>query len=503
MEPTRMPQPADAPADGSDGFGHAVRTGLRWSFATQFAMRLASFASGIVVFRLLVPAEYGEFALALAVVSVLLSCNDLGQDMAVINWSGDDVDRAQRTAASLAMGFSIGLYGVCYAVAPVIADLAHRPPATGVIRLLGLLVLVDGYVATPRARLYKSIRQRHIGISEMVAVPVYVAVTVVLVALGAGATGPVVGTLVSGVVNAAVALTFYGQLPGFGFDRSYARRLLAFGVPASGTTVVEMALLNVDTLVVANRLGPTALGFYALAFNVSSWPSSVITQSVRKVAQPALTRLHAEKRLMTDRLRQAFSLLLNVLLPVCLVLGVLAQPLVHFLYSAKSLPAAPVLSWLAILGAIRVAMGFLLDVLIGMGRPRATFRAQLWWLVAAVPALILGAEWDGVHGAAMGNTIAAVVVAVPVYLWEARRAGLGPRTLLPDLRRPLVAAVLAGLAGWGVSQAVSQPLLALMAGSAAIALVYVPVAVPRSDLATVGDRLRRRGAVAHTAAGAG
>jgi PST family polysaccharide transporter len=206
---------------------------------------------------------------------------------------------------------------------------------------------------------------------------------------------------------------------------------------------------------------------------------------------------------MTDRLRQAFSLLLNVLLPVCLVLGVLAQPLVHFLYSAKSLPAAPVLSWLAVLGAIRVAMGFLLDVLIGMGRPRATFRAQLWWLVAAVPALILGAEWDGVHGAAMGNTIAAVVVAVPVYLWEARRAGLGPRTLLPDLRRPLVAAVLAGLAGWGLAEAVSQPLLALMAGSAAIALVYVPVAVPRSDLATVVDRLRRRGAVAHTAAGAG
>ncbi|MEA3217185.1 MAG: hypothetical protein QOJ19_3341, partial [Acidimicrobiia bacterium] len=66
-----------------------------------------------------------------------------------------------------------------------------------------------------------------------------------------------------------------------------------------------------------------------------------------------------------------------------------------------------------------------------------------------------------------------------------------------------VAAVLAGLAGWGVAEAVSQPLLALMAGSAAIALVYVPVAVPRSDLATVVDRLRRRGAVAHTAAGAG
>ena len=68
-----------------------VRAGLRWSFATQLSIRFVSFASGIAVFRLLDPADFGIYALALAVLNIALCVNDLGQELAVMGW-GDDVD---------------------------------------------------------------------------------------------------------------------------------------------------------------------------------------------------------------------------------------------------------------------------------------------------------------------------------------------------------------------------------------------------------------------------
>jgi PST family polysaccharide transporter len=485
------PAPAATTAHGdTDGLGQVVRSGLRWSLGTQLALRMFSFVAGIVVFRLLGPTDFGIYALALAVSNIALCVNDFGQDLAVLSW-GDDVDEVQGTATTLAIGTSLLVYLGCWALSPMIAASAGQPGATGVLRAASTLVVIDGLITVPRSRLYRTLAQRRVSVSELVAAPVNIGLSVGLALAWSGPWGPVVGTIAAALVNAAFTLRYAPVIPRPAFDLRHARRLARVGVPGAGTMTVEMALLNVDTLIVANRLGATALGFYALAFNISSWPSTVITNGVRKVSVAALNRLvHAGADWRTAFSR-SFSLLLSLLAPICLLLGTLAAPLVEFLYSAESTPAVAVLRWLVLLGGARVAMGFVIDLLLAHRRTDLTLRAELLWLVAAVPALWVGAEVDGIRGVAIGHVLAALAVAAPAFLYEAHRLGAPLRPVARDFVRPLLGIAVGCLVAWAMLGLFGIPLVQLVVVGPVIAIVYALVAVPRSQLAALAERARR------------
>ena len=360
-----------------DGLRAAVRSGLRWSFGTQLTLRALSFASGIVIFRLLDPADFGVYALALAVSNVMLCLNDLGQEIAVVAWSDDDED-IHRTATTVTIATSLLLFVACWLLAPLIAESAGRPSAAGVIRLMAGLVVIDGFITVPRGDPLPgdapAAGERHRARPQS---PRRIAISVTLAVLWPGPWAPVIGTFVGAVVNAVVTLHYAPAIPVPGFVPSHARRLLAFGVPGAGTTTLDMILLNVDTFIVANHLGVEALGFYALAFNVSSWPAMIITTSLRKVSVAAINQLIRLGGDWRGSFVRSMSMLIALLVPICLLLALLAEPLVELLYSAKSLPAAPILVWLVVLGGMRVVYGFVVDLLMAHGRTVATFRAEL------------------------------------------------------------------------------------------------------------------------------
>ena len=54
-----------------------------------------------------------------------------------------------------------------------------------------------------------------------------------------------------------------------------AKELIRISAPYSLAALVSAGLLNVDYLVIGHRLGTVAVGIYLIAFNVSSWPTTL------------------------------------------------------------------------------------------------------------------------------------------------------------------------------------------------------------------------------------
>ena len=82
------------------------------------------------------------------------------------------------------------------------------------------------------------------------------------------------GSLAGNVTATALVLVLAPARPLPGWRRDDAVALLRVGLPLAGTSLVLLATLNVDYVVVGRQLGTTALGLYLLAFNLSSWPST-------------------------------------------------------------------------------------------------------------------------------------------------------------------------------------------------------------------------------------
>ena len=125
-------------------------------------------------------------------------------------------------------------------------------------------------------------------------------VTLVLVLAGMGPMALAIARLVAQASATAVQFILSRTRPQFGFDRSIAGPALRFGLPLAGANLLSWALLNVDNIVIARAAGEVALGFYVLAFNVSSWPMTAIGTAIRSVSLAAFSRTTADRDVAGD-----------------------------------------------------------------------------------------------------------------------------------------------------------------------------------------------------------
>jgi hypothetical protein len=314
--------------------GSQVARGLRWSFAGTLVARIGSFALGLALARLLTPADFGVFAVASAAMAFVMHVNDVGLIAATVQWRGE-LEEMAPTAATMAMSFSVVVYGLMWFIAPVLASVAHTPDATGVIRLLTTVILVDGATAVRSAALMRTFRQDKLIVANVAGLVVNAAVAISLAAAGAGAYSFAAGLVASFVVTGILVFVFAGLPIRVGFDRPIAGRLMRFGLPLAGSLGVEVVLLNADYIIIGHTRGEVPLGYYLLAFNISTWALGVLSSAVRYVSVAGFSRLsEVDAETLSAGVRRTLPLLVTGVVPIAALTAALAGPLTVVLYGA-------------------------------------------------------------------------------------------------------------------------------------------------------------------------
>jgi O-antigen/teichoic acid export membrane protein len=434
---------------------------LGWSFANNTVARLGTLPLGIVLARLLGPHAFGTFAVALVALLAVLSFNDLGVSLAIVRWEGAP-EQIAPTVATLSVVSSLITYAGCFFGAPAFASAMGAPSAANVIRVLALNVIVDGVTATPAAMLQRTFRQDRKAIADQVNNWLGVAVSITLAWQGFGAMSLAIGRMTGAVASGILFVAFCPV--SFGFDRVRARALCRFGLPLAGSSIVVFAVTNVDQLVVGHLLGTTALGYYALALNLATWPVTMFSLPTRAVAPAVFSRLQHDPVGMRSGFLSTAGLLGSATLPICLLVSGVSVPLIGFVYGGRWVPAAQALVWLALVGALQILFELVYDYFVVLARARVVFTVQLVWLVALVPALIAGAHFGGISGAGAAEVGVAACVVLPWYLGELSRVGIKRRSLAAQIWLPLLAAAGVGAAGAAASRFVRPNLAALAVG---------------------------------------
>ena len=197
--------------------------------------------------------------------------------------------------------------------------------------------------------------------------------------------------------------------------------LVKFGFPLAGANIVNYVLLNGDYAVVGHLAGAVALGAYVLAFNVASWPSSLLGFMVNNVSMPAFSRVKDDADRLNNAIARALRAISLVVMPMSALTIALARPLVLTLYGPKWAASVQPLSILASYGAISIICVLFANILAGLGRAKFILIVQLVWLFALVPGMVLGVHRDGIVGAAIAHVIVIGPIVLPVYLFGLRK----------------------------------------------------------------------------------
>jgi len=477
----------------TESIGQQAGRGLRWSLIGTMLSKVGSFAMGLVLARLLVPEDFGIYAIALAATGVLMHINDVGLIAATVQWRGKLADMAP-TAATMAAIFGLGIYVVFYLASPAFAAAAGNRAAAPVVQLLTLIIVIHGFTAVRRAALMRTFEQRKLIIANSAGLAVNAVIAITLAVKGAGAYSFAWGQLAGAFVTGVLVMLF-ARIPGrVGFDRAVARKLMRFGVPLAASLGVEAVVTNVQFMIVGHLAGADQLGYFLLAYNVSIWAQTILGTAIRYVSVAGFSRLseHDDEALSAG-VQASMPLLVTVVAPIVALTSVLAVPMVALLYGERWLPAAPVLRILVGLTLARMLTGLAMDALMGAGATRATLWLNLGWAVVLVPTLWFASEAGGIRGAAYAQTGVAILVAVPLAAYALHRARVALAPVGLALVRPLGAAVLAAAVAVVVVRfAGTNAFVQLAVAGTAGVLVYVPIAVPREQLRQLWTALRRR-----------
>jgi PST family polysaccharide transporter len=480
-----------ASADRAETIEKAAGKGLKWSFLSTAGTKLVTFSTGLVLARLLTPADFGTFAIASAATLFVMHINDVGLIAAVVQWRGK-LSEIAPTATTMAALFSVAIYATFWFIAPAFARLAGDADAAPVVRLLTVIILIDGVTAVRSAALMRRFQQKRLTVANVAGAVTFAGSAIGMAVTGAGAYsfagGQVIGSIVTGVLVIVLAKVPFGVR----IERQIAAQLFRFGLPLAASLGIEAILTNADYVIVGRFLGVVALGYYLLAFNISGWTQGMIGTAIRYVSIPAFSRLSDRD---TDELSRGVQIavpaLVSVLLPIVVLMTTLAPQVVAVLYGDKWAPAVTALRFLMVLAAVRLLTGLALDILTGAGAPRSSLWVNIGWAVVLIPALMIGTHVYGIRGTAMAHALIGVFVALPLAIVALQRTGVRMGPIPRALVRPLAAAAACAVAAIATARVTGpNPVVELIVAGAVGMVWYLAICVRGDQRRALVARVR-------------
>ncbi|HEV7267336.1 MAG TPA: oligosaccharide flippase family protein [Falsiroseomonas sp.] len=399
-----------------------ARVAVAFSFAAKYSTLALRTVGLLVLARLLPPEEFGVFATAAAIVTLVFVFAEFGLHSHLI--------QARRLTRAL-VAAALGLAGVLNLVAiTLIVALAwllpwtQTVPEASTVLLLLAVAAAAGPVALPvAAKLQRGMRFDRLLVIDFTRSMVGVGGSIALVATGWGVVGLAWAAVAESVSGVALTLALgAGRRPVLPALRGWGTAL-RFGGPLALVGGFRQAAEAGTTLLISSLLGLAAAGIYARALTVKTLLNKAVVEAVSPVVLPVLARETRQGRDLGGLYLRKIGALTALHWPFFAVLALLAEPLVLLVLGPQWAAAAPVVRVLALAGLFDPFGALSLKFFVALGANGAFLRIQACVVAARLLAVGLLAMVS-LEAAAIGLVAGAAVRAVGATLWLERRLGV-------------------------------------------------------------------------------
>lgn len=391
----------------TDDIGARARTAVGWRALSQFSSQGISIVTGIILARLLMPADFGIIGMAGIVTGLAGVFQDLGFGQALVQRAEL---RPEHSRSAFWMTLLMGglLYAALCFGAPFAGEYFRDERMVPVLRLMALSFLLSPFGVVPRSLLQRELDFRRPFGADLAGTITSGAVGITLALLGHGYWSLVWALLASSVVGTIALCIVTRYTPPVIPTLRGARDLFAFGAGVTGVGIFNTLADKLDYLIIGRRLDATALGLYTRAFHIVDLPRTTLSSVVTPVLFPAFSALQTDHA----RARQAFGrvlrLMATVAFPVLALIGASAPESIPLVFGGQWRGAVVPTQLLLVAGVFRVMTNSGGALIKGLGHVQAEVVCQAIYAVTLGVTAWYGASW-GVEGVAVGVVLSSVV----------------------------------------------------------------------------------------------
>ncbi len=392
-------------------FKQQVASSAAWVGLSTVVIKVLSFiAITLVLARVLEPSDFGLVGIAWLAINAFDFLRELGISSALIYRQDDDDGIAADVANIALIVAGIIIYIVIFLTAPLIeAFFRDADGLTPVLRVLGLIMIINSIGQTPYTLLAKNLQFRNKAIPEIIAGLTNSVIAIVLALRGFGVWALVFGYLADGVIRTSLVWFFTSWRPKPRFDRQVWREMIDYGRHIVGSRFMIFGITNIDDALIGRMLGASALGLYTFAYRLSNVPATHVTRLVNSVMFPAYSKIQEDR----ERVRRIFFDTIQAvgLISIPLALGtiVLVPNFVHNYYQGKWDDSILAMQWLVIYGLARSIAANMGNIYRSMGKPQWLTYLATWRLITMGVLLVPAIRWRGIVGVSILSAVVAVI----------------------------------------------------------------------------------------------
>ena len=418
--------------------------GLLWGGLNSGMQQVIGLAFGIVLGRLLCPADYGMMAMISIFSLVATALQDSGFRTALTNLKhSKDADYNSVFWFNIIMGVS--LYAVLFFAAPLIGRYYHTARVVPLCRYAFLSIVIASLGTAQSAWLFKNLKAKQQAKAAAVAVVVSNLTGVAMAFGGMAYWSLATQGLIYVGINTAMQWHYSPWRPSVrGISFAPVRRMFRFSCKILATTIMTHVNNNVLNILLGHYFSPRDTGNYNQAYQWNTKCFSLVQSMVAQVAQPVLVGLgdDGERQLRVFRKMMRFTAF--VTFPLLFGFGLVAREFIVLALTDKWLASAQLIQLLCISGATMPLCTLFSNMVISKGRSGTFFWCTFSLGVVQIALMVLIWPWD--IRTMVAAYVALNVAWLLVWLFFVRRlTGYGYRMFAADvLPFALAAAVVMG-----------------------------------------------------------
>lgn len=322
-------------------------SGVGWSAADAFLGPGVTFIVGLVLARLLSPDEYGLIGIVTIFTTILSGFVDCGFSNSLIR-KQDVSNNDYNTMFIVNLVMSLLMYILLYAGAPLIAQFFEREQLVSLVRITGLLLIIQAF-----SIVQYTVLSKRIDFKTKTKVSVFSAAASGVIGIAMALAGFGVWSLVGQQLMRQFLYTvglwiYIHWKPSFSFSKESFRYMWGFGWKLMLSGFLDRLWNQLYQAVVGKYYTPSTLGQYTRAKEYANIFSSNLSCIVQRVSYPVLSLVQDDQDRMVKGYRKIIKVTMFVTAIVMISMGAVAEPLIYCLIGPQWHQAATFLPLICI-----------------------------------------------------------------------------------------------------------------------------------------------------------
>lgn len=384
-----------------DNLKRQTASSMVWSLIRQFGTMGISFISNIILARLLSPDDYGCIGLLAIFIALSNTFVNGGFGSAIIqkqNLTPKDLS----TVFFFNIGVAVLLYGVLFLSAPAIAGFYNIPILCMVLRVQGVVLIIDAFCVVQGNKLKKDLQFQKLSIISLTSAIISVGAAIWMAYIGYGVWALVFQQIIFSSLKMILLWLWGHWRPSLVFSIESFRSLFSFGGFVLLTSLVSTFCNNIQGLLIGRFFNPATMGHYTQAKRLEDVAVSAVATTIDQVSYPVLSKVNANRDAMINATRKFSMVVAFIVFPMMILLTLIAEPVITLLYSSKWAASIPYFQILCLSGIPQCLQGITMNSIVAMGKSKQSFYWTFIKRAIGVLVIVVGLMYFGLKGMLWG-----------------------------------------------------------------------------------------------------